>query len=73
MDNQGFWTEVSGLCIPWIIFCAWDVSAGHRFFCYLVMISEVGEDCGELEGRGPSFLPLLEVFTVTSSLSPAGP
>lgn len=25
MDNQGFWTEVSGFCIPWIIFCAWEL------------------------------------------------
>ncbi|XP_014734585.1 PREDICTED: uncharacterized protein LOC106854904 [Sturnus vulgaris] len=25
MDNQGVWTEVSGLCIPWFIFCAWEL------------------------------------------------
>lgn len=24
MDNQGFWAEVSGLCTPCIVFCAWE-------------------------------------------------
>lgn len=25
MDNQGFWTEVRGLCSPWLFFCAWEL------------------------------------------------
>lgn len=25
MDNQGYWTEVSGLCIPSIVVCAWEL------------------------------------------------
>lgn len=25
MDNQGFWTEVSGLCIHWTVFSSWEL------------------------------------------------